>query len=283
MRWKRFGAITTAFVGLALAQAEIKPAFEVASVKLSGPESKRNSGGGPGTSDPGQYHYYSARLRDLIATAYHVQYFQILGKVAIDRETFDVVAKVPAGATRDELRSMMQNLLAERFHLKVHKESREFPAWELTVAASGLKLKESSATAETATSSPRPSPPQADSDGFPVLPSDKPGFAVRYTIVDGFVVGRLAARQQPVTVLTGSYGLQDDPPIVDKTGLTGKYDFKLEFSREPPGAPQAEAKVPPVPDLFTAVQQQLGLQFKARKLPFDVIAVESVDRTPTEN
>ena len=282
MSWTRFGAAVAAFAALAYAQET--PAFEVASVKPSGPESKRDSGGGPGTSDPGQYHFYSAKLRDLIATAYHVQFFQILSKVALDHETFDVVAKVPAGVTRDVFRSMMQNLLAERFHLKLHNESREFPAWELTVAASGAKFKESSAAPETApASAPRSSPPQADSDGFPVLPSDKPGFVVRYTIVDGFVVGHLAARQQPVTVLTGSFGLQDDPPIVDKTGLAGKYNFKLEFSREPPGAPLAEAKVPPVPDLFTAVQQQLGLQFKPRKLPFDVIVVESIARTPTDN
>jgi uncharacterized protein (TIGR03435 family) len=83
--------------------------------------------------------------------------------------------------------------------------------------------------------------------------------------------------------LTYGYGRQDDPPIVDKTGLTGKYDFRLEFSREPPGAPPAEAKVPPAPDLFIAVQQQLGLQFVSRKLPFDVTVVDSVDKAPTDN
>ena len=73
------------------------------------------------------------------------------------------------------------------------------------------------------------------------------------------------------------------PPIVDHTGLTGKYDFRLEFSKELPSAAGAEAKSPPAPDLFTAFQQQLGLQQIPKKLPFDVVVIESFDAVPVEN
>jgi len=73
-------------------------------------------------------------------------------------------------------------------------------------------------------------------------------------------------------------------PIVDKTGLTGKYDFALEFSRDlPNGNPDATAEPPGVPDLNTALRDQLGLQIVAKKFPFDVVVVESFDRLPTEN
>jgi uncharacterized protein (TIGR03435 family) len=282
MRWKRLGALAAAAAGIAQEQpgAGPQPVFEVASVKVAGAQSKRRSSGGPGTSDPGQYHYNSATLLDLIAIAYHVQHFQIASKAALDRGTFDVVAKVPAGATRDQFRAMMQNLLAERFHLKLHRESREFPAWELIVGKSGSKLKESSVDAGAESMS---GPLKYGDDGFPLLAPNTPGWASTLTIVDGFIVGRMAAQRQPVSVLTGSFGMGDDPPILDHTGLTGKYDFRLEFSREPTGAPAAEAKTPPVPDLFTAVQQQLGLQLVSKRLPFDVLVVESVDRVPTEN
>ncbi len=281
MTRNRLSLILTAAAALGYAEQETpQPAFEVASVKVSGQQSKRGSSGGPGTSDPGQYTFRMATLQDLIAVAYHVDYFQIISKSSLDNNRFDVVAKVPAGATRDEFRKMMQNLLAERFHLRVHRESREFPAWEMTVAKSGLKLEESQVIGEAEPMSARPN---VGDDGFPILAPNQPGHAARFTIVDGFMVGRMVAQRQPVSVLTCCFGVQDDPPIVDKTGLTGKYDFKLEFSRDIPGAPANEAKVPTVPDLFTAVEHQLGLHFTPKKLPFDVVVVESFDRLPVEN
>jgi uncharacterized protein (TIGR03435 family) len=282
MRLKCFGTVLIAVAGLAAAQDGTEPQFlfEVASVKVSGPQSRSDVGGGPGTSDPGQFHYNSATLFDLIDIAYHVKSFQVISKLPLERGKFDITAKVPAGTTRDQFGVMMQNLLAERFHLEVHKDSREFPAWEMIIAKSGLKLKESAIASETDQIS---GPTKVGDHGFPVLPANRPGDAIKFTVVDGFIVGRLTAQQQPVSSLTRNFLGSPDPPIMDRTGLTGKYDFKLEFSRELTGAPSTNAKVPPVPDLFTAVQQQLGLQFVPKKLPFDVVVVESVDLVPTEN
>jgi uncharacterized protein (TIGR03435 family) len=160
MHRRRFALLVAAATGIALAQQQA--VFEVASVKISGPDSRRDSGGGPGTSSPGQYHYNSARLVDLIMVAYQVQRFQAVSKSDIERATFDVLAKVPAGATRDQFRTMMQNLLAERFHLKLHHETREFAGWEILVAKSGLKIKESQVSGEPGGLGP----PQIGKDGF---------------------------------------------------------------------------------------------------------------------
>ena len=116
--------------------------FEVASVKPSGPKSDRDSSGGPGTADPGRYSFHSATLLDLIATAYHVDYFQISGK-ALEEQRYDLDAKLPPHTTREEFRAMLRNLLVERFHLKAHIEQRQFPGYELILAKTGSKLKQS--------------------------------------------------------------------------------------------------------------------------------------------
>src|SRR4051794_15894961 len=89
-------------------------AFEVASVRPSGRDTESVEEGGPGSSDPGRYRYTGATLEDLIVTAYHVEYFQVASKTALDRDRFDLIAKVPAGATRQQFRLMLQNLLTER-------------------------------------------------------------------------------------------------------------------------------------------------------------------------
>ena len=102
--------------GLAFGQT-----FEVASVKPSGPQSVRGWEGGPGSPDPGRYVWGAATIQDLIVTAYDLQYFQVSSKLAIDRDRYDLIAKVPEGATKEQLRTMLQNLLAERFRLKTHK------------------------------------------------------------------------------------------------------------------------------------------------------------------
>jgi uncharacterized protein (TIGR03435 family) len=279
MHRRRFATLLLgAAAGFALAQEQ--PAFEVASVKVSSPNSRAEFGGGPGTSSPGQYHFNGARLIILIMDAYHVQDYQVVSKSNLDRDRFDVFAKVPAGATRDQFRTMLQNLLAERFRLKLHHETRELSGWELVVAKSGLKIKES----QVGTVSSDTGRGSIGKDGFPILPEGKPGITGFYSIVDGFAVGHITAQQQPISVLVGDrFGSRDTPPIADHTGLTGIYDFRLAFSVGSPGADASDAKAPPLPDLLTAVREQLGLQFIPKKMPFDVLVIDSVEAKPVEN
>ncbi len=273
----RIGIALALAAGLAGAQT-----FEVASVKVSGPQSKRDAGGGPGTSDPGQFHANASPLLLLILMAYHVDSFQVSSKTPLDRDLFDLTAKVPPGATRDQFRLMLQNLLAERFHLKLHKESREFPAYELTVAKSGPKFQKSAQEAVAQTEFVRP---KVSADGFVQLAPNRSDLATVQSVSGGYIVVRMTARHQPMSTLARVLrSQQDQRPIVDATGLAGEYDFQLEYTREIPGAaPTTNPQAPVAPDMFTALTQQLGLKLVPKKLPFEVLVIEAFDKTPVEN
>jgi uncharacterized protein (TIGR03435 family) len=276
---KRLGILLAAAAGVALGQALPEPPqFEAASLKPADPHGSRRSQGGPGTRDPRFFRFQQATLNDLIADAYHVEYFQISSKIPLDRDRFDVSANVPEGATKQDFRLMMRHLLEERFHLRAHTESRDFAAYELIVAKSGLRMQESgSASAAPAADARRPA-----NDGFPELPPGKPGMISNHTTSGGFLLVRIRARQEPVSVMIEMLQTPGDQPVVDKTGLKGKYDFTLEYTHDLPGTPH-DGETPVAPSLFTALQQQLGLQLVAKKLPFDVVVVESFDRAPVEN
>lgn len=115
------------------------PAFEVASIKPSGPQSVRGASGGPGQQDATRYSFDSATLLDLIAIAYHVDYSHVSSKIPLEQNRFDFAARVSSGATREQFREMMQGFLTDRFDLRLHIESREFPGFELVVAQSGAE------------------------------------------------------------------------------------------------------------------------------------------------
>jgi uncharacterized protein (TIGR03435 family) len=261
-----------------IANGGIATEFEVASVKVSSPQSQRGMAGGPGTGDPDRYSFNRATLLDLISIAHHMEYFQVVSKIPLDQERFDIVAKLPTGATRQQLRVMLRNLLVQRFSLKEHTESRDFPVYELEVAKSGPKLTESGSDS-SAVQDRRPS-----DQAFPDLPAGRPGLKTIQTPSGGNVLVRMRARQQPIDELAGWLHTPDGRPVVNKTGLTGKYDFTFEYAHPLSSLPShATAEPLSLPDLFSALQQQLGLQLVRKKLPFDVVVVESVSKFPTEN
>jgi uncharacterized protein (TIGR03435 family) len=260
-------------LAVAVAFAQPQTTFEVASIKLSGPQSIRGLDGGPGSRDPGRYSFGQATVLDLLSVAYGLDGFQISGKTALDEQRFDLVAKIPQGTTKEEFKSMMQSLLAERFHLKMHMDSKEFPAFELLVANGGLKLKETDPGA----------PPAPKLEGFPDLPAGRPGMTSTYRSDGGITVVRLRAQQQTLAALARMVR-QDGPPILDKTGVAGKFDFTLEYTIEHAGAAlDATVSIPIAPGLPTALRQQLGLQLVPKKALFDVLVVDSIDKAPTEN
>jgi uncharacterized protein (TIGR03435 family) len=247
------GGLLSVLAITALAQSL---AFEAASIKLSGPRSVRGSAGGPGSSDPGQYTFERATLFDLIAQAYDVNDFQISSTFPLDQQRFDLVVKIPVGATKEQFRAMMQTLLAERFHLKVHMVSKEFPALDLTVANGGPKLEEAAA--------------------------GQPGISSRFSMEGGFEIAHVAARKASLARLAMMLSRPNDPPVLDRTGLTGTYDFTLDYSTER-GATAGPSVPPSAPDLAVALRQQLGLQLVRKKEPFDVVVVDAVDKMPTAN
>lgn len=201
-------------------------------------------------------------LKLLIAAAYNLSPKTISGGPGwIESDHYDIVAVTPGEVrpTHDEQMSMLRSLLADRFKLTFHREQKEFSIYELTVAKGGSKLKPSA--------TPPDDPPQIISTVYP----------------DHMVLPARNVSMSDLTSLMQRAML--DRPVVDKTGITGRYDFDLEwapdetqFGGEVPAAPN-DASSPP---LFTAIQQQLGLKLEATRGPIDALVVDTAER-PSAN
>jgi uncharacterized protein (TIGR03435 family) len=237
----------------------------------------------------------------VLVSAYDVKNFQISGPDWLDSEFFDITAKVPQGTTREQSKVMMQNLLAERFHLALHREKKEMPGFELTIAKGGSKLKDSAPEPPPDPAAPPPpprtGPPKRDANGFPIM--DRPGMMMMMQMGPKGPTAHMAAKSQDLAALLQTLGNQLRRPIVDKTGLTGKYDFNLEYSPDlqgmglgpmpgpGPGRPEGGNGPAPAeesgPDIATALREQLGLKLDSKKLPVDMLIIDKVDRVPVEN
>ncbi len=302
----------------ALAQtAENSPTFEVASVKPAAPITgnfiRVGMRGGPGTPDPGQITYTNVTVKNVLMNAYGVKGFQISGPGWLDSERYDIVAKLPRGATKAQFMVMLQNLLAERFKLTLHREKKDLPMYALVVGKNGPKMKESvedpapkegdAPKGGGPADGPMPPPPPGKlpmgKDGFPVLPPAMGGRGGTSMIfMNGNV--RMTANKQTMAGLCEMLSTQFDLPVVDMTELTGKYDFTLYFAPEglagmrvmggpPPGeggpgmpveiAPDAQSN----PSLFAALQEQLGLKLEQRKGPVDLLVIDHLEKAPVEN
>jgi uncharacterized protein (TIGR03435 family) len=294
---RTIGALVVS-AAIAFAQNAPSPAFDVASVKPAAPQGEGRMfvsvRGGPGTQDPGQMTWTNMSLMMLLTSAYDVKNFQVTGPDWLNSERFDISAKLPTGTTKDQSRVMLQNLLAERFHLTLHRESKEVQGYELVVGKNGSKLKESSPADAAADAGPPgpPGPPKRDANGFPLL--ERPGMVAMVQAGPKGAVARLAAKGQPLSELMRMLGNQISRPVVDKTGLTGKYDFTLEYAPDmsamgpmPPsaagGQPPPEGGDDSAPNMLTAVQEQLGLKLDAKKIQVDILIIDKIDKVPTEN
>jgi uncharacterized protein (TIGR03435 family) len=281
-------------------QPNPKLTFEVASIKPAAPQAiarlQGSVDGGPGTPAPGRIRLTDMPLRVLIMRAYDVQSFQVSGPSWMDSQRFDVIAKVPTGASKEDAQIMLQNLLADRFRLKLHKESKEAPIYELVVAKGGIKIKEAAQTAAApaeGAGGPLPGLPPRGKDGFLRTPHGQLG-------IQATVNGRMRMQGNAVTIarLTDTLNMALGRPVVDKTGLTGVYDVTLDFSPESmgpgpkgpgPGAGGGNPAEAPHdsndsgPTIFTALQEQLGLKLESRKGPVNLLVVDSVEKMPTKN
>jgi uncharacterized protein (TIGR03435 family) len=184
---------------------------------------------------------------------------------------------------------MLQKLLAVRFKAVLHHETRDFPVFELTVAKSGSKLKPSSAVPTVpADGSKGPNP--IGSDGFPQLPPGATG--MMGAMHNG--ISRLIAGKQTLGALANVLENELGSKVLDKTGLTGTYDFTLDYVRDQgraisqfkglaPGTAGTADDSGEAPGLSTALQEQLGLRLVRTKGPLDVIVVDQASKTPTDN
>jgi uncharacterized protein (TIGR03435 family) len=250
--------------------------------------------GGPGSSDPGRIHYENVSLKILLTKAYGVQDYQISGPDWLNSEGFDIEAKLPDGATKEQLLVMLQNLLIERFKMSVHRDKKELPTYALLVAKNGPNLKPSAVDP----AAPEPGPPTGrmvmGKDGFPEMRAGGHGVMMAVTMGRG---AKMAASQASMQELAERLAELLGRPVTDQTGLTGKYQFELYFSLEglalsappgarmapPPGAVEAPSDGESSLTLQTAVQEQLGLRLESRKAPLDIIVIDHIEKAPTEN
>jgi uncharacterized protein (TIGR03435 family) len=225
--------------------------FEVATIKLN------TEGGGSSqrTSPNGTLTFINNTPRNIIRNAYGLQGAQVIGGPDwLDTDRYDVVAKADAPFTADEGRLMLRALLADRFALTAHAETREAPVFLLRHVRADRTL------------GPRMRTSTVDCMTLAAAKAKLPcGFDVR--LAAGSVTGAGVSVAQLARNLMGAAGRM----IVDETGLTGTYDLELTFALEP--APDS-----PAPSLFTALQEQLGLKLEPGRGPIDVLVIDRAQR-----
>jgi uncharacterized protein (TIGR03435 family) len=246
---------------IAFAQQAPEPAFEAASVKPGDPS---NASRGVGFLPGGRIRASNATLKMLIMTAWNVRDFQVSGGPSwLDSERYSIEAEPgrpisvegPNSSGAAEVRQMLQSLLAVRFQLSIHRDTKEMPMYALVLAKNGAKLKEN----------PLGLGPESSAGG------------------NGR--GQFNARQVPIAALAPFLSNQLGRVVVDRTALKGVYDFKLEWSPDPeqtrgpsdgPG-PQRPSDVPG-PSIFTALQEQLGLKLEPIRGPVETLVIDHVEK-----
>ena len=261
--------IAAAFGIAVLAHSEDRLIFEVASVKPANPDARGTSinfvpGGGLKVTN--------ATLKTLITFAYDIRGFQVSGGPGwLDSERYDLLAKPehaegPAQlkemtdaqqkTAAERIRERLRMLLAERFRLAIHRESKEVPVYALTIGKNGSKLEESK------------EPDGANQSMSTNMNNGK---------------AQMTARRIPMQHLANVLSGQLSRPVLDRTGLMGKYNFKMDWSadmsaRGPDAAADANAADPSGPSIFTAVQEQLGLRLESTKGPVEIIVIDSAEK-----
>jgi uncharacterized protein (TIGR03435 family) len=238
-----------------LAQSESPLTFEVASIREHGPAVFR-----PLTAEtgPGRFVRGNIKVKDLVEWAYDLAGYQIAGgpewfnSQQLRSDRYDIEAKIGGSASPDQIRLMVQSLLADRFQLKVHREMRELPVYALVVARNGPKLKLAGELA--------------------------PGEHGGYLIGGGF----MQARKTSAADLAKGLTIMVDRPVLDRTSLAGDYEFKLQFDQSSTGRATATPGDPRQPSIFTAVQEQLGLRLEPQRAKVEILVIDSVER-PSPN
>jgi uncharacterized protein (TIGR03435 family) len=226
------------------------PSWEVATVRPSDPDDKNQS------FDVRGRHIVveNQPVEMMLLVAYGVQKSQIVGApewVRSERFTVDGVPDVDGQPNVRQIQSLLQKLLTERFGIKLHHEQREMPVYALTVAKGGTKM----------------TPSTGDPNG---LPSEHGGGGGN---IRNFHFTNTSMQDLALFML-----VEVDRPVVDHTGVQGRYDFPLKFSKDDVNTPDPEAP----PRIFTAIQEQVGLKFEPVRAPADVIVIDKIER-PSAN
>jgi uncharacterized protein (TIGR03435 family) len=261
-------------------------------------------GGGPDSTDPGRVTYTGVNLKSLVARAYGVKEFQVEGPAWLEGERYDVIATIPKGADKEQVGLMMQRLLAERFKLTLHHESKPLAVYTMSVAKSGTKLKEVDPDAPIAApplspGAPPPPPPGPVGAGMPR------GGGMRMMMSPA---GRRITGNTTIARLCDMLSNLTDRPVIDLTELKGTYALDLSWTPDEnekaggkfapamamantlgggpaPGAGQSgpDGSSDPEQTLVQALQSNYGLKLEAKKNPADILVIDRAEKVPTEN
>jgi uncharacterized protein (TIGR03435 family) len=227
-------------------QQSSKPRFEVASVKSTDAADRRTMFDTP----PGRFRSVGTSLKLLIAKAYDLQTTQIEGGPAwLDVDRFDIEAKTenaaPGAEGYRQILLMLQSLLEDRFKLAAHSEEKQQPVYDLVLSKGGSRLKDANANEPTRQQMGR---------------------------------GQMIATATPIGQLTPLLSFVAKRQVIDKTGLTGLYDFTLTYAFEAPGPDAPPAVDPNAPSIFTAMQEQLGLKLESARGPVNVLVIDHAEK-----
>ena len=288
VRMSRVVSVVAAFViAVQAVGAQSLPSFEVASIRPS-PEGLPAPGAAGVQVTKRQFRAGYLSVKDYIGIAYGMRPHQIIAPDWVASARFDVVATLPEGVPADRQPEMMQSLLAERFGLRVHREQRDFDVYALGVNRGGppmVRLQD-----------------DAPADAPFTVTSSVSGTNIQADLGNGaafsFGDGKFAVKRVTMAVLADTLGRFMDRPVVDQTQLEGKYDVVFDIAADDQmpmlirSAVNAGIQLPPealrvldapstgsVPDAL----KKIGLSLDTRRAPLEVVVVDSVQRTPTEN
>jgi uncharacterized protein (TIGR03435 family) len=228
--------------------------------------------GGPGTDDPTLLVCENWDLASLINIAYRLNHYELSAPDWTHQVRYDVRARVPVGTSKEQTAAMWQNMLADRFKLMVHRETRELQSYSLMLAKGGPKFK--------AASSAAPSDQQRSGEdlrldqlGYPAFGPGHPGMGVRRGLARMYFPNRSMDR------LAGQISGQLGGPVQDATGLKGEYEISLYWAADS----LVESSPDVGPTLIQALRDQLGLRLESKKSPLEMLVVDHCERVPSDN
>src|ERR1039458_2214241 len=229
--------------------------FDVASVKVShaaetgGREGRGGRGGGRGSVEhtPGSLSLRNVTLGAAIQYAYNVKEYQVTGPGWLTTEHYDIAAKAASAAPEADLRVMLQALLAERFKLALHRETKEMSVYVLVQGKGGHKLHES------------------EGEGAPSFSGNRLNATVK---------------NEPMSALVDLMFGPLQRPVLDQTGLTKRYDFSVDLT----GVIGPDMQPDDLINILSKIlQEQLGLKLEPKKAPVELLIVDHAEKIPTEN
>ena len=254
-RWMLAAGFAVRCCALASGQTSSAPqTYEIVSVRPSDP----NAAPGSIQSLPNGvgYNGIAVTVRDMLTVMYRLPRRQVIGGPDwVDSERFDVMVRADGRYSVDELHTMFQNMLVDRFHLKLHIDTKQGPIYALTIAKSGLKM-------------------MPVEEGFT---RNSPIHEIRDDVY--------TADRVPMGYLCWWLGTQlqnDQRPVFDETGLTGHYDFQLTFRPQLAPEDRSSGEAENLPSIFDAVRDQLGLQLTPKIGPVQTLVIDSVEK-PSSN